>query len=116
MGWVFFGLFVAGVIQALACACKREKPSNNVRIYMPPPPRTPPATRELNLPLGGSDLGGYVEHSRRTGATVQIVDKIEIANGNLTAERHLRVSQPYQAQNPLPLTCMFPAGPSARRK
>jgi hypothetical protein len=70
---------------------------------------------ELNLPLGGSDLGGY-EHSRRTGATVQIVDKIEIANGNLTAERHLRVSQPYQAQNPLPLTCMFPAGPSARRK
>jgi hypothetical protein len=54
-------------------------------------PRPPVPHNVLN-----QDLGGYVEHSRRTGATVQIVDKVEITNGNLTAEHHVKISQPYQ--------------------
>ena len=107
-------LVVVGIIQAVAAAC--DKPSkSNVNVYLPSQHWTPPV-REIN-PLGGNDLGGYVEHSRRTGATIQIVDKVEITNGNLTAERHMKISQPYISQPYIERSCgvfpNIPARPSA---
>jgi hypothetical protein len=52
-----------------------------------------PPVVPTNALLGAQELGRYVEHSRRTGANVQIVDKVDIANGTLTAEHHVKITQ-----------------------
>jgi len=63
----------------------------------------PPAPTSI---LNGN-VGQMVEHSRQTGAHIQVVEKVDINNGNLTAERHVKISQPYVQ----PVQSMGPINP-----
>ena|SRR5215469_2772352 len=111
-------LHVIGSIIVIAIAWRILFGNEDKKTERYSPPVMSPYSQQPPVPTNVMDrsIPQMVEHSRQTGAHIQVVEKAEIVNGNLTAERHVKISQPYASPQPIARSaCVFPAPDHARK-
>ena len=95
---VIFGLFILFVI--IGGIWGAINPNNekrtNVNVYVPPQPYQPPAPRQINQV---NDWVGYA--MRNPQVKLEVVETMNVANGQFVAEKHMRMSGPVPQIDPM---------------
>jgi hypothetical protein len=105
IAWVIGGTIVAAFREVWEQS-RKPKPRPYVHWIPPQQPVMP-----ISPPSETSD---WVDYAMRNPAVkVQVVEKVEVSDGQFTAEKHMKMTGPVQQQtySQRDLICIFPSGP-----
>jgi hypothetical protein len=117
MHWLFVLLIICWIIGAIisaANAAEKPKPPT-VNIILPP---VPPRPARPFMP-GGEANSWYQYAMRNPAVKLQVVEKLEVSNGQFVAEKHMKMTGPVRGpidpMDPRNRICIFPGSPPKKK-